>query len=172
MGSPLFSWRPCPRYPGEAPFGIVRPDGGPLFLEATGFWRIAHFLWTYLFTALMVWSWNAKPTYRLLPGMRCGMDYLDGNGTIRALALKHSINPGTAEQRAKRERWTARRSEVGRRNRRGWRVQLRLMAGPNPPSGCLPPAVSLPDGPNFASLNERFHGLAAPLLERIKGRLG
>jgi len=96
------------------------------------------------------------------------MDYLNGNGTVRTLAVRHGINPGTAEQKCKRERWTTQRAEFLAKKRE-------LLASPapallpvlNPPNGHLPPAALPPDGLNFAALNERFHALAGPILERV-----
>lgn len=96
------------------------------------------------------------------------MDYLNGNGTVRTLAVRHGINPGTAEQKSKRGRWTTDRAEFLAKKRE-------LLASPtpallpvlNPPNGYLPPASSPPDGPNFSALNERFHALAEPILDRV-----
>ena len=97
------------------------------------------------------------------------LDYFAGNGTVRELATKHGINPGTAETRAKRERWTAQRNEFLTKKR-----ELLTSPAPamlpvmNPPNGLLPPVVAPPDGQGFAELNERFHKLALPILNRVE----
>jgi len=97
------------------------------------------------------------------------LDYFAGNGRVRELATKHGINPGTAETRAKRERWTAQRNEFLAKKRE-------LLTSPSPamlpvldpPNGRLPPVVAPPDGQDFAALNDRFHKFAAPILDRVE----
>ena len=78
------------------------------------------------------------------------MDYLNGHGTIRGLADKHGVNPGTAEQRAKRERWTAQRSEYLAKKRE-------LLASPAP---MLLPALFCATG-EAASLDQHADKLAS-----------
>jgi hypothetical protein len=97
------------------------------------------------------------------------LDYFAGNGRVRELATKHGINPGTAETRAKRERWTAQRNEfLAKKRELLTSPSPAVLPGLNPPNGCLPRAVAPPNGQNFEALNERFHKLAVPILNRVE----